>query len=86
MIERNFWYVCISVDYLLFLLPKIKHYGYTYELPYFGRITLSEDDYHKVEEVGILSDNNFSLLNIFRSYFDFTYELVVHVIIVIVYL
>lgn len=49
MIERNFWYVCISVDYLLFLLPKIKHYGYTYELPYFGRITLSEDDYHKVE-------------------------------------
>lgn len=86
MIERNFWYVCISVDYLLFLLPKIKHYGYTYELPYFGRITLSEDDYHKVEEVGIHSDNNFSLLNIFRSYFDFTYELVVHVIIVIVYL
>ena len=86
MIERNFWYVCISVDYLLFLLPKIKHYGYTYELPYFGRITLSEDDYHKVEEVGIHSDNNFSLLNIFRSYFDFTYKLVVHIIIVIVYL
>ncbi len=59
----------------------------TYKLPYFGKITLSEDDdYHKVEEVGIHSDNNFSLLNIFRSYFDFTYELVVHVIIVIVYL
>ena len=93
MIERNFWYVCISDDYLLFLLPKIKHYGYTYELPYFGRITLSEDDYHKVEEEGIHSDNNFcplylnfSLLNIFRGYFDFTYKLVVHIIIVIVYL
>ena len=59
----------------------------TYKLLYFGKITLSEDDdYHKVEEVGIHSDNNFSLLNIFRGYFDFTYELVVHVIIVIVYL
>ena len=58
----------------------------TYKLPYFGRITLSEDDCHKVEEEGIHSDNNFSLLNIFRGYFDFTYELVVHVIIVIVYL
>lgn len=58
----------------------------TYKLPYFGKITLSEDDYHKVEEEGIHSDNNFSLLNIFRGYFDFTYELVVHVIIVIVYL
>ena len=65
----------------------------TYKLPYFGRITLSEDDCHKVEEEGIHSDNNFcpcipnfSLLNIFRGYFDFTYKLVVHIIIVIVYL